>query len=437
MTSGFHSFDGYRSIHADLTRKTTLGGVLTCLAIVLCNVLFMEQARGFLNGGTGNNVRLLDSASFTVDLNFDVTLLDLPCEFTALGVYDSLGHDLVAARTVVNESGGVIVQNPGASSYTEDELDELEAQQNPDVVDLLTRAKTEPSGASLNDITEVTHLADFVLVMFKVDWCPYCRRIAPEYGSYTRRVNEGTIDLSEMVKGKGGDRWSFRVAQVDCEANKQVCTGEGISAFPTLRLYKRGHFVEFKSDVRASVLNEFIAGHAAEHHRSLTTRHAQFATGCRLKGTIAVPATPGVLRIGPKAHLPKLNQSVSVSYVNVSHVVNHLYFGRRRRWSLLDGRPFVMDALHRAPVLYVNVVSTVSASGRQSFSMTHSQRTAHLEDHEVPLIKVYYDVSPIEVVQYTTAPSFYHFITSALGVVGGTSAVMRLLHDVLSAIRRF
>lgn len=58
------------------------------------------------------------------------------------------------------------------------------------------------------------------LIAFYADWCPHCQALEPIYG-----------ELADTMGERGN------VAAVDCVANQDFCTRQGVSGFPTLRSY--------------------------------------------------------------------------------------------------------------------------------------------------------------------------------------------------------
>ncbi|KAK7113286.1 dnaJ homolog subfamily C member 10-like [Littorina saxatilis] len=65
------------------------------------------------------------------------------------------------------------------------------------------------------------------LVDFFAPWCGPCRQLAPEWR-----------ELAKMMKKNA---LSVRVAHVDCQAHHDLCQPEGVSSYPTIRLYPIGY----------------------------------------------------------------------------------------------------------------------------------------------------------------------------------------------------
>ena len=59
-------------------------------------------------------------------------------------------------------------------------------------------------------------------------WCGHCKQLAPEYER-----------LPQLLASKHGNP-DARVAAVDCDKHKQVCSKQGVQGFPTLKFFKGG-----------------------------------------------------------------------------------------------------------------------------------------------------------------------------------------------------
>lgn len=105
--------------------------------------------------------------------------------------------------------------------------------QTKDVLASLSLRNFNPKGESvaLNETTfqpTVTLSKEPWLVKFYAPWCHHCQALAPNW-------NEMAISM----KGK------LNVAEVDCEANQQLCRQAKIQAYPTIMFMYGGLFAEY------------------------------------------------------------------------------------------------------------------------------------------------------------------------------------------------
>ncbi|KAI8831924.1 thioredoxin-like protein, partial [Chytriomyces cf. hyalinus JEL632] len=71
------------------------------------------------------------------------------------------------------------------------------------------------------------------LIFFFTDWCPHCKKVDPHWKDVVEKVLEGSSA-------------SMGLARFDCTsgANNAFCHANGISTYPTIRLYNDGAFVQ-------------------------------------------------------------------------------------------------------------------------------------------------------------------------------------------------
>merc|ERR1711944_373534 len=79
---------------------------------------------------------------------------------------------------------------------------------------------------TLNKDTFDTYLNENenVFVLFKVNWCRHCRRLAPTWEK-----------LPDELEGFG-----IKVAKVDCTQSKDLCRLHGVRSYPTLKFFNNG-----------------------------------------------------------------------------------------------------------------------------------------------------------------------------------------------------
>lgn len=74
---------------------------------------------------------------------------------------------------------------------------------------------------------------DTVLLQFYAPWCKFCRRLEPEYERAATILRQHELPVV--------------LAKVDCTSNlggKDICKIFRIASYPTLKIFKRGQFVQ-------------------------------------------------------------------------------------------------------------------------------------------------------------------------------------------------
>lgn len=85
------SVDFYRNIPRDLTESSTVGSVLSICAAIFMTVLFVAELIAFLSITYTTTVSIDPNTDALLRINFNITVMDLPCEFAVIDVVDVLG----------------------------------------------------------------------------------------------------------------------------------------------------------------------------------------------------------------------------------------------------------------------------------------------------------------------------------------------------------
>ena len=91
MLARFKDFDFYRNIPKDLTEATTHGSILSFCASIFMLVLFVAELWAFVSKQTITNVVIDPNTDALLRINFNITVMDIPCEYAMIDVVDVLG----------------------------------------------------------------------------------------------------------------------------------------------------------------------------------------------------------------------------------------------------------------------------------------------------------------------------------------------------------
>merc|ERR1719419_1717929 len=83
--------DQFARIPSEFTESTVHGGILTCCAVATMCILFFLELSAFLSTKTTSTVLLDSNFAETVKIEFDITMLDLPCKYATVNLVDELG----------------------------------------------------------------------------------------------------------------------------------------------------------------------------------------------------------------------------------------------------------------------------------------------------------------------------------------------------------
>ncbi len=338
--------DIYRRIPKDLTEATALGGIVTIVAIIILLILAISEIRNFLKVDIITSVLVDHSEDATFQMNFNVTIKGLSCEFAAIDLKNIIGRD----REDIDDKT--------VHKFTLDGTWQGYATKNEQEFNYDTGKTNKDHYGNAKHAIELTPdkfqqaLDDFevLLVNFHAPWCPHCRDFAPIYEHAAEMVKEKaphTIDAHH--------KHSAALGTVDCTErnNIELCRKNHVQAFPTVRVFRQSknrennavmnNFMHYESylgdrdadavsDFTLKVLKEVIAGdeqlRLGEGTDSTGDGKADSAVhsvkGCRIEGYVMLQRVPGQLII--RAH--SRGHSFAANDIIMDHTINHLSFGQ-------------------------------------------------------------------------------------------------------------
>ncbi|CAN0025498.1 unnamed protein product [Scytosiphon promiscuus] len=435
------TFDFYRKIPLDLTETTLQGAVMSGCALFCMLILFLCELRAFLTPEVYSTVAIDSNQDSKLRINFNITMLSLPCDYATVDVLDLLGTNKVnMTKNIVKwhtDEDGFKREFHGRNK-AQDNLKHDDHHRDLDLAHEDGEHAVPLTAATFTDFIEGN---DNVMVDFYAPWCVWCIKLAPTWEAFAEEV-ERTLDNS------------LRVAKVDCVAERELCATQNLMAFPTMRFFKGGRpdGTDYSKDRSVSALIQYATAKVGDGSRKMRgfNRLKQDYAGCQLSGFIMVNRVPGNFHIEARSAF----HSIDPTAANVSHVVKSLKFGtsvptRGRRGndpgmeleglSSLEDRVYTVDALHTAPHHYIKVVSTfVGDRGTKEkgvdslqYQMMVSSQNMPYDEDQVPEAKFSYDLSPMSVYIKQRRRKWYDFLTSVLAIVGGTFTVVGVLDNIL------
>lgn len=450
------SVDFYRRVPRDLTEATTLGAFMSLCAMVLMALLFFAETIAFASSKIVTEIALDDNTDPQIQLNFNVTLFALHCDYVSVDVWDVLGTNKQnvtknVEKWQVNELG-----NRVSFSGRNRETRELEYETHVESL-----AELHANGIHVTNIETKQHFEDFLkqhemsFVNFFAPWCMWCQRLHPTWEKFAELVDE-----EEMPVG---------VASVDCVTHADICREQGIQAFPTLRWYEEGIFQAppYKNDRTVAALSSFAKrklelnakfkdwsqnqkGKTKEEYRQLY--NVAENPGCQVSGTLMVNRVPGNFHIEAKSK----NHNLNAAMTNLTHRVNHLSFGPMgknpsrqvlralkqvpeslQQFSPLDDKLYTTTKFHSAYHHYIKVVSTHLNFGSSSksiptlYQFLEQSQIVSYDAVNVPEARFSYDLSPMSVVIEKRGRKWYDYLTSLSAIIGGTFTTLGLIDAVL------
>lgn len=452
LARSLQSFDQFRVVSRDLTRGTLTGGVFTAVAYSLLLLLLIAELGAFLRTSYQTNIVMDQNDASLMQINFDIMMFDLPCKYLKLGVWDKFGEEKMNST---DQFHYIPIDHTGQQkglAYTKEEITLLEqADVSTDVSDAEKKELDSDWSSSSDhfkhqDFRAAVTFHDFTLVNFFAEWCIHCRKFSPMWLEAADRISE------KMTFTDGdGRQATVKFLKMNCVDFQATCQQEKISAFPSVRLYKRdGSFEQFSDKRNIENIISFLTASIRNSHLMVAKHHSMFDQGCQVQGTLYVPRVPGHFSLQAEAFG---DVNLNPALTNVSHIVNHLSFGERdvKSWALrqnipsemlkhitpLDGKTFIAERFHEAPQHYLKVVSThVQGKQKVFYQMTHTDRVRKLSkgSTKAPQARFSYDFSPMSVVVKERSKRWYEFLTSLFAILGGTFTIVELCSGAVETV---
>ena len=288
--SGASSVDFYRRVPKDLTEATTLGAVMSVCAMILMAILFSAETFAFAKSNIFTEIALDDNTDPQIQLNFNVTLYALHCDYVSVDVWDVLGTNRQNVTKNIEkwqiDAEGRRKSFSGRNRETRELIYETHEE---------TLEELHENGVHAIEIRDQAHFKEFLennemtFLNFYAPWCMWCQRLHPTWEK-----------LAEVV---AGDQMPVGIASVDCVKHIDICRQQNIQAFPTLRWYEAGEYQAppYKSDRTVDALHNFAkrklelntkfkdwskheTGKSKEHYRELY--NVPENPGCQVSGTL-------------------------------------------------------------------------------------------------------------------------------------------------------
>jgi len=257
------SLDMYRKVPVDLLEGTKRGSFLSYAAITVMVTLFLLETKAYLSSGNlVSDVALDANEENKVRINFNITMMDLACEYAVVDLVSQLGTTQNITSHVTKyalDAEGVRNRYKGrnqqqhdiilSDSLVEETIEELH-ENGEDAISLdpatLKFAKDE---------------FQFLFVDFYASWCSHCQHLAPTWEVLAEVMTDAgevkvedthdhhhlynEVEFEDAVKAET----PVIVAKVDCVQHRKLCMEHMIGAYPTLRLFVDGEaFADYTGD---------------------------------------------------------------------------------------------------------------------------------------------------------------------------------------------
>jgi thiol-disulfide isomerase/thioredoxin len=436
---------------------------MSMCAIGIMSILFLSETAAFARTRIATSITLDENTQPQLRLNFNITMLDLHCDYVSVDVWDALGTNRQnVTRNVekwqISEGGDVRLfsgRNREQREVRHEEhdrsLEEMHAEEGVHAIQI-----TEENWPAFVEENEMAFVDMFA------PWCVWCQRLAPTWEKFAIEVKK-----LEMPVGVG---------IIDCMAQANLCRTQKVMAFPTLRWFQRGEPIspDYKMDRTVQALTGFARRKLEMDQKFKEWDKKAAATGeddaerekkrllfqqsrpehpaCQVSGHLMVNRVPGNFHIEAKSK----NHNINSAMANLSHVVHHVSFGEpldqqsrrtkrilkqvpeeHRQFNPMDESVYSTTEFHKAYHHYIKVVSThlnmgtSDANQMMTYQFLEQSQVVMYEEQNVPEARFSYDLSPMSVVVEKEGRKWYDYLTSLCAIIGGTFTTLGLIDAVL------
>jgi thiol-disulfide isomerase/thioredoxin len=186
-----------------------------------------------------------------VRLNFNITMMDLKCDFAVVDVVSVLGTDQNVTAHITKwqiDAGGIRRRYQGRNKQQKDIA--LFDKDVTDTIEELHEDGEDAISLDAHTFEFIRRQNDYVFVDFYASWCSHCKALAPTWEALAEVMDDVAED---NAKGHPDDytpedfeeakklAQPVVIAKVDCVTHPEVCNKqENIRAYPTLRLFVDG-----------------------------------------------------------------------------------------------------------------------------------------------------------------------------------------------------
>lgn len=257
MMSGL---DMYKKVPIDLMEGTKRGSYLSWIALLTMVTLFLYETTEFWTSKLIKDLRL-DHKDHTGDskirLNFNITMLDLRCDWAVIDVVSVLGTDqnVTAHVTKWNMDANGIKKAYKGRNHNQKDIDHFDETVT-ETIDELHANGEDAISLDKESIEWAKENYDFLFVDFFASWCSHCRALAPTWEKLGEMMSDHHYEnlhddgveqpliaktVEEHKEAEDDEHFQqVQIAKVDCVTNGDVCNAHNIQAYPTLRLFVEG-----------------------------------------------------------------------------------------------------------------------------------------------------------------------------------------------------
>jgi thiol-disulfide isomerase/thioredoxin len=296
------SLDMYRKVPLDLLEGTRRGSILSTLAILTMTTLFFLETKAYFSSTLTTSLALDSNTEAQVRVNFNITMMDLKCDFATIDVVSVLGTQQNVTKHISKfpiDQNGV---RQGYRSRNRDQHDVLLFDAGVEETIEELHADGEDAVSLDETLLEVALEENtYVFVDFFANWCSHCRDLAPTWETFAEVMYIAAEHRVDTKLGQDpnhpGHKYSdaeydeavkvelpVLIGKVDCVNHADLCMQYNIAAYPTLKFFVDGEEVgDYRGHRTVVELAHFVENMEKEHKGKGADIKAEGAHECKFR----------------------------------------------------------------------------------------------------------------------------------------------------------
>jgi len=434
------SFDVFRNAPTDLFERSTTGGYLTIIVILVAEVLAISEFMWFMNTSYEEKLGVGKAFNDKIDLYIDMTMNFVPCDQAQVQLWDKYQNKPVpiagSSFHMTRVINGEKQEQEPSRNYDLHKNDEHYLAKSLFEHPELERDwdKADPT-FNENSFVKTLDSHDLTFVFYYVGWCPHCRAFHPKWQKFVEQLDETDV--------KDGDGNVLKIAtiRINCVPFENLCWDKDVHDYPHLRLhtrseknyqiYKKKKEDKIDGDYETPDLIRFITTAAEKtHHKDVWIPERQ-QEGCHLKGLLRLPRVPGFLQFS------KRGKGHSVGWADLSHEIKSYTFldphddvsvgTTGLETNPLDGKKFTAPDKRTAFSHHATLVQTTLDQKyygmRYVYQMSVLSVQSAINEKKKLSIRFGHEMFPMALEYVRTSQTFGHFLMRICAIIGGLYSI--------------
>eukprot|EP00978_Attheya_sp_CCMP212_P002671 scaffold5469_cov54-Attheya_sp.AAC.3 len=208
----------------------------------------------FMSTKTVVDLALDKSTEPTLRVEFNITMMDLRCEFATIDVVSVLGNTQNVSQNIRKWS---IDADGVRDLYTNRKKNQVDIEMKDEAVSETLEELHKDGEDAINLDTETLQYArdenEYLFVDFFASWCSHCIALAPTWETLAEVMSAAAEAKVHAANEEREHKYTdeeyeeamevelpVMIAKVDCVTNHNLCNSHHILAYPTLRLFVDG-----------------------------------------------------------------------------------------------------------------------------------------------------------------------------------------------------